>query len=93
MKEFMRGAHSTYPDFHITLKESHFLENLFIMVWKVTGTNTGEGAFPPTGKSVEIQGLTMLRFADGKITEEVVFYDTASITAQLGLDAVPHVTQ
>ena len=92
MKEFMGPVHTTYPDFHIVINEAYYQENLAIRVWTVTGTNTGEGAFPPTGKSITVQGITMLRFADGKIVEEAVFYDTATVTEQLGLPAVPHTT-
>jgi steroid delta-isomerase-like uncharacterized protein len=92
MKEFMGQVHTTYPDFHIGVNEAYYQENLAIVVWTVTGTNTGEGAFPPTGERVDVEGVTMLRFADGKIVEEVVFYDTATVTEQLGLAAVPHAT-
>jgi len=85
----MGQVHTTYPDFHIVVDEAYYQENLAIVVWTVTGTNTGEGAFPPTGKSVDVQGTTMLRFADGKIVEEVVFYDTTTTAEQLGLATVP----
>jgi len=93
MKTFMGQVHTAYPDFHIVIDESHVVKDLATMIWTVTGTNTGEGAFPPTGKSIRVQGMTMLRFAGGKIVEEVVFYDTATITEQLGLGAVPHAAQ
>ena len=90
MKDFMRQVHRTYPDFRIVTDETYYDEDVALRVWTVTGTNTGEGAFPPTGKSIDVTGMTMLRFAGGKITEEVVFYDTATVTEQLGLAAVPH---
>ena len=90
MKDFMRQAHSAYPDFRIVAEETYYQKDLVLMVWRVTGTNTGEGAFSPTGKSIDAKGMTMLRCADGKIVEEVVFYDTATVTNQLGLAGVPH---
>jgi steroid delta-isomerase-like uncharacterized protein len=90
MKEFMGQVHTTYPDFRIVADETYFDKDVAIVVWTVTGTNTGEGALPPTGKSVEIRGMTICRFRDGKIYEEDVFYDTAGVSEQLGLEAVPH---
>ena len=33
----------------------------------------------------------MLKFQDGKITDEIVFYDTATLQAQLGTAVIPHV--
>lgn len=90
MKEFMAQVHTAYPDFHIVVNESLYGDNLAFLNWTVTGTNTGEGSVPPTGKTVNISGITMLRFAGGMITEEIAHYDTATMMAQLGLSAVPH---
>ncbi len=35
--------------------------------------------------------MTMLRYANGKITQEIVHYDTATLTAQAETSAVPQV--
>jgi len=53
------------------------------------GTHTGVGAVPASGKSVDISGVTMLRFEDGMITEERALYDTATLQRQLGVEAIP----
>jgi len=91
MKEFMRQVHTTYPDFRIVVNEDSHQGDRAFLHWTVTGTNTGPGAFPPTGKRITTSGITMLRFAaDGRITEEVAQYDTASVASQLGLAGVPH---
>lgn len=93
MKAFMAQVHTAYPDFHIVVDESAYKDGVAFVQWTVTGTNTGEGANPPTGKSVNISGITLLRFADGKITEEIVQFDTATLMAQLEASAVPHASQ
>lgn len=90
MKEFMRQVHSAYPDFHIELNESAHEGNIAFTYWTVTGTHSGEGAVPATGKSVGITGMTLLRFEEGMITEELAHYDTATLQEQLGVEAVPH---
>lgn len=90
MKEFVGQVHAAYPDFHIVIDESAYGENLAFIHWTVTGTHSGEGSVPATGKSVEISGITMLRFEDGMITDEIVHYDTASMQAQLETEGLPH---
>lgn len=91
MKEFMRQVHAAYPDFHIELNESAHEGDVAFTYWTVTGTHSGEGAVQATGKSVDVSGITLLRFEDGMITEELAFYDTATLQRQLGVEAIPHV--
>lgn len=91
MKEFMRQVHAAYPDFRIVANEDSHQGEVAFLRWTVTGTNTGPGAFPPTGKRITTSGITMVRFApDGRIVEEAAEYDTATLASQLGLEAVPH---
>ncbi|MDH3744253.1 MAG: ester cyclase [Acidobacteriota bacterium] len=89
MKEMMASFRSAWPDTQVTLDEAHYMENVGVLLWTFSGTNTGEGATPPTGKPAEISGISFFRFADGKITEEHVRYDTASMYGQLGFTLVP----
>ena len=51
------------------------------------GTHQGETEEfgPPTGKQVEIEGITIHRIEDGKIAEEWNSYDNLSLLQQLGL--------
>ncbi len=86
-KAFMKQVHATYPDFHIAVDAIAFAKNLAFLQWTVTGTYTAEGAEP---KKVEVTGATLLRFADGMITEEHVFYDTAALNAETGTATVAH---
>lgn len=90
MKEFMRQVHTVYPDFQIELNESAHEGDVAFTYWTVTGTHSGEGAVPASGKSVDVSGITLLRFEDGMITEELAYYDTATLQEQLGVEAVPH---
>ena len=90
MKEFMRNVHTAYSDFHIEVHDSAYDEDVAFIHWTVTGTYSGEGSAPTTGNPIEIGGATMLRFSDGMITEEVAYYDTATLESQLGVESVPH---
>jgi steroid delta-isomerase-like uncharacterized protein len=89
MKEMMSTFRSGWPDTKVVLDEGHYLENVGVILWTFSGTNTGEGVAPPTGKAATISGISFIRFADGKITEEHVSYDTASMYQQLGFTLVP----
>ena len=40
---------------------------------------------PPTGKRVEVAVVVVVQFADGKITGERIYWDQASVLAQIGL--------
>ncbi len=86
--EFMKQVHATYPDFHITLGESAYAEDLSFNEWTATGTLTGEDG---TATTFETSGITMLRYRDGKITHGIVKYDTAAMAEELGVDQAPHV--
>lgn len=40
---------------------------------------------PPTGKRIEIAVVAIIRFEDGKIAHEHIYWDQASVLVQLGL--------
>lgn len=48
----------------------------------MTGPALGQ---EPTGKKLDITGQHMVRFADGKVVEEWITYDTLGLIQQLGL--------
>jgi steroid delta-isomerase-like uncharacterized protein len=93
LKEVVNTFRATYPDFRVEVTETYHLENLAIGHWTATGTNTGPGDIPPTGKAVRISGISMLRYIDGKITEELVYYDSADWMTQLGYTIEPPVAE
>ncbi len=89
MKEVMGQFRTAYPDAQVKLNESHYMENLSFHEWTFTGTNTGAGEMPPTGNRVEVSGLSLLRYADGRIVEELVQFDTFDLMEQLGFTLAP----
>lgn len=85
MKDFMRNVHEIYADFHINLNASAHEGDTAFTQWTITG-NLREN-----GKSFTVDGVTMLSFENGMITEEMAFWDTAAANAQLDVDSVAHV--
>jgi predicted ester cyclase len=53
-------------------------------IWTITGTNTGHGSTPPTGKSIEVKGISILHFKDGKIVDEWISGNELLWFQQLG---------
>ena len=88
-KKTLTDFRTSYPDTKVVLDESHFMKDLSFHLWTFTGTNSGPGAMPPTGKSVKVSGATRIRYQDGKIVEELVFFDVLDWQTQLGFTLTP----
>ncbi len=58
----------------LILKFTHTIE----MPWILPGV-------PPTGKRVEVAVVVVVQFADGKVSGERIYWDQASVLAQVGL--------
>lgn len=62
----------------------------FVTHWNFNGTHTGEFfGIPATGKRVNINGTTLVKMKEGKITEEQDFMDNMIFLQQLGLQSSP----
>jgi steroid delta-isomerase-like uncharacterized protein len=89
LKKVISGFRTAYPDLKLTSDEEIYAENKATLRWTLTGTNTGPGEMPPTGKSIKLWGLGTAHFADGKIAEEWAAYDNQSLMEQLGYTMMP----
>jgi steroid delta-isomerase-like uncharacterized protein len=88
-KENVTKWRTAYPDFHIDVKEVFHSENGAAAIWEATATNTGEGMHPPTGKSVNVTGMSIFHFKDGKIKDEWIASNNGYWMQQLGFKIVP----
>jgi predicted ester cyclase len=89
LKRHITLIRAMYPDFKVTTEEELYVGNHAVVHWTITGTNTGPGIFPPTGKSFKVSGLSLSRFVDGKLAEERAAYDWLSMLEQLGFKVTP----
>jgi steroid delta-isomerase-like uncharacterized protein len=89
LKKVISGFRTAYPDLKLVVDDGVYAENASAGRWTLTGTNTGAGEMPATGKSVKIWGISILHFANGKITEEWVGFDNQSLMEQLGYTMTP----
>jgi carboxymethylenebutenolidase len=58
----------------MVIKFTHSIE----MDWMLPG-------IPPTGRRVEVPLVVIVRFRDGKLAHEHIYWDQASVLVQLGL--------
>lgn len=80
---------TAYPDAKVVLDENYRMQDRSFLLWTFTGTNTGPGAAPPTDKSVMLTDATFMRYQDGKIAEERVYFDVLDWHMQLGYTMTP----
>ncbi len=90
-KQFVGMYKTAFPDLHATVEDVIAEGDKVVTRWTVRGTHQGEieEFGPPTGRQIEIEGITIHRIEGGKIVEEWERYDILSIMQQLGLAPEP----
>jgi len=78
---------TAFPDLNVTIDDVMADGDQAVTRWTLRGTHQGQVAEygPPTGKKVELGGVTIHRIEGGKIAEEWERYDNLSVLQQLGL--------
>jgi steroid delta-isomerase-like uncharacterized protein len=86
-RQFVTMYKTAFPDLNATVEDVIAEGDKVVTRWTVRGTHQGEieEFGPPTGRQVEIKGITIHRIEDGKIVEEWERYDNLSVMQQLGL--------
>jgi len=86
-KQFFSKYLTAFPDFNATVEDAIAEGDKAVTRWTIRGTHQGEVEEfgPPTGKQVEIKGITIHRIEGGKIAEEWERYDNLGVMQQLGL--------
>jgi steroid delta-isomerase-like uncharacterized protein len=86
-KGFAMGYRQAFPDLWTTTEDLIAEGDKVVVRWTTSGTHQGETeAFgPATGNRMEIMGITIQRFEDGKIAEGWTLADTLGQMQQLGM--------
>ena len=86
-RQFVSMYKTAFPDLHAAVEDVIAEGDRVVTRWTLRGTHQGEieEFGPPTGKQVEIEGITIHRIEDGKIVEEWERYDNLGAMQQLGL--------
>jgi steroid delta-isomerase-like uncharacterized protein len=87
---FMKEWVTAFPDARVELKSVVASEDKVVAEYVGSGTHKGPlasptGTIPPTGKRINIQFCEFHDLKNGKIANTRMYYDLASMLAQLGL--------
>ena len=77
---------TAFPDLHLTI-EDIIAEGQTVMArWSCRGTHKGDlSGIAPTGKQMNISGVSIAHFAGGKMTEGWINWDALGLMQQLGV--------
>jgi steroid delta-isomerase-like uncharacterized protein len=93
-KEYDKITRNTFPDFKMAVDDFFVKNNKIVGYWSLDATNTGPlmtpmGELPPTNKKVHITGVFISYIVDGKIKEDVAYFDMLNMMQQLGFTLIP----
>jgi steroid delta-isomerase-like uncharacterized protein len=85
-QNFMAPLHQAFPDIHFTIEDQIAEGETVCTRWLVEGTHRAElMGIPPTGRTVQLSGMTIQRIVDGKIVEDWANWDALGMLRQLGV--------
>ena len=86
-RQFAATFRQAFPDLQNTIEDMVAEGDTVVMRFRGSGTHEGETeAFgPPTGKRMEITGITIKRLSEGKIVEAWTNFDALGMMQQLGM--------
>jgi len=77
---------TAFPDLHLTIEDVIAEGETVMTRWSCRGNHKGElNGIAPTGKQVNISGITVARVSNGKIVEGYVNWDAQGLMQQLGV--------
>jgi steroid delta-isomerase-like uncharacterized protein len=91
IREALSRDKAAFPDRTMTVDVIVEQDDIIAAEWTVAGTHTGpldmpDGTeLPPTGKRVEIKGMELVQFRDGKAAVHHQYWDNMAVAGQLGV--------
>jgi steroid delta-isomerase-like uncharacterized protein len=83
---FHKALTSAIPDLRLEITHCAEGRDMVAVQWVARGTHSGaaEGMPKPSGRPIEVSGLTLVRVVDGKCAEGWDDYDAVGLIKQLG---------
>ena len=86
LKETVRLYRDAFPDLNVVIEEMVSSDDLVSTLWRASGTQRGDlMGVSPTDRRVEVSGLNLARFLEGKLIEEWQEWNEAAMLRQLGV--------
>jgi steroid delta-isomerase-like uncharacterized protein len=88
-----QGMHQTlarywraFPDLRFTVEETVVQGNRIAQIWTARGTHWGPLMnIPPTGRRIEVRGVSLLTIEGGKVRQGLYIWDVAGLLRAIGL--------
>lgn len=81
---------AAFADLHVRIDQLLTAGDQVMVAFTLTGTHTGALlGIAPTGNQVQVQGMVLSRFEDGRLIEEWELLDQLTLLQQLGVAALP----
>ena len=89
-KERVLYSRNAFPDLHFAIKEFVPAEDKIAISWYLSGTHAGELArVPASGKKINVSGISIYYFSNGKFTGHWQVIDQLAFTLQIGMFVPP----
>ncbi len=87
---YYRSWLDAFPDARVEIDAAHFLEEASIEEGVFSGTHgaplrTPDGDLPPTGRSVRVEYMQVVRYAGGRMSSIHLVFDRLELLQQLGV--------
>jgi steroid delta-isomerase-like uncharacterized protein len=85
VRELLQGLMHGLPDLHADIGRLRHTDDAVLIEGLITGTHDGEWqGIPATGRHIEFPVVAIFEFEQDRLVCEKVFYDSATILAQIG---------
>lgn len=87
VRDFFEELFGAFPDFDLDVQSIVAEEQHAVVQWRATGTFKGTPfqGIHATGRSVQLQGCDAMRFEDGKLKHNTVYFDGLDFSRQIGM--------
>jgi steroid delta-isomerase-like uncharacterized protein len=75
-----------FPDLHFTPEATLGQGDQVALFWTARGTHRGKIMnIPPTGRSIQVRGVSLFTLEGGKIRRAIIIWDVAGLLRAIGL--------
>jgi steroid delta-isomerase-like uncharacterized protein len=87
LRELFTGLFAATPDLEMIVERIVADDETAAVQWRSSGTFNGQpfNGIEPTGRRVELRGVDVMQFEDGKIVRNCVYYDGAAFARGVGM--------
>lgn len=86
VEELLQSLFDAFPDFRATALSTHHGDDIVFVDTMIAGTHQGTWAgVPATGHRIDVRCGCVFHFDGDRLTKETVFFDHATLLAQIGV--------